>query len=102
MTLDITALSARDIVRKVQSSELTAEAVTRAFLERVLEKEPVLKAFAHLDAQAPIHEASALTLARLAGPLAGIPIDVCPMGGGDNATLNGSDAIGLKSEALTH
>lgn len=76
MSTDIAALSAREISRKVRSSELTAEAVTRAFLERIEASEPTLKAFAHLDPDAAIREATGLSPARLGGPLAGIPIGV--------------------------
>jgi len=76
MTLDITALTARDIARKVQASDLSAEAVARAFLDLALEKEPTLKAFVHLDAQAVLAEATGLSAGRRAGPLAGLPIGV--------------------------
>lgn len=92
MSTDITTLSAREIARKVQSSELTAEAVTRAFLERIQDCEPTLKAFAHLDPEAAIHEAADLSQARLAGPLAGIPIGVKDViNTADMPTAYGSD-----------
>jgi amidase len=76
MSTDITALSARAIAGKVQSSELTAEAVAQAFLDRAQELEPVLRAFVHLDGQAVVRESTALSRERLSGPLAGIPIGV--------------------------
>ena len=59
----------------------SAEATARSYLERVAEREPAVKAFAHFDADKILAEAraldqSALHQSGIRGPLFGVPVGV--------------------------
>ena len=45
-------LAATDIVRLIEAGELTAEAVVRSCLDRIRERDPVVRAWAYLDREA--------------------------------------------------
>ena len=45
-------LSAVEMVGRIASGSLTAEAVVQSCLERIAEREPVVRAWAHLDRDA--------------------------------------------------
>jgi Asp-tRNA(Asn)/Glu-tRNA(Gln) amidotransferase A subunit family amidase len=67
--------TALEAARRIADGSLTSEALVRACLERISEREPVVQAWQHLDLDA------ALKIARQAdqfgsGPLKGIPIGV--------------------------
>jgi Asp-tRNA(Asn)/Glu-tRNA(Gln) amidotransferase A subunit family amidase len=67
--------TALEAARSIADGSLTSEALVRACLERISEREPIVQAWQHLDADA------ALEMARRAdqfgsGPLKGIPIAV--------------------------
>ncbi|SHJ30174.1 Asp-tRNAAsn/Glu-tRNAGln amidotransferase A subunit [Roseomonas rosea] len=81
-------LSATDTARRLREGTLTATAVMEACLERACEREPVLRAFAHLDPEAALAEARAADARAAAGaplgPLHGLPLgvkDVLDVGG---------------------
>jgi Asp-tRNA(Asn)/Glu-tRNA(Gln) amidotransferase A subunit family amidase len=73
---DLTALSARDAAARVASGSLTAEALTRACLERIGARENVTGAWHYLDPDRAIAEARQRDRAATRGPLHGVPIGV--------------------------
>lgn len=68
--------SAREIAWRVARREVSAEAVARAFVERVQAREPGILAWQHFDAAQVIAQAQALDRAGAQGALAGVPIAV--------------------------
>ena len=69
-------LSAVELSRLIASRKLTAEALTRACLERIAEREPVVGAWQHLDADAAIRTARMIDAGPDRGLLHGLPIGV--------------------------
>ena len=73
MTMQANELTAVEAARRIDVGELTVEALVRACLERIEEREPELAAWAHLDrarvlAQARTHDGS--------GPMHGVPAGI--------------------------
>jgi Asp-tRNA(Asn)/Glu-tRNA(Gln) amidotransferase A subunit family amidase len=90
---DLTRLTAVDAAKRIESGSLTAEALTRAYLDRIAEREAVVGAWQHLDPAQAIAAAQALDRAPRRGPLQGIPIGVKDiMDTGDMPTTYGSRA----------
>ncbi len=90
---DLTHLTAVDAAKRIESGSLTAEALARACLDRIAEREPVVGAWQHLDPQQAIAAAQALDRGPRRGPLHGIPIGVKDiMDTGDMPTTYGSKA----------
>jgi amidase len=83
--MDLHRLSAIEIVTAVRTGRTTCEAVTRACLERIAEREPSVHAWAFLDRELAIAQARALDRSGASGPLSGVPfgvkdiIDTCDM-----------------------
>ncbi len=69
-------LSASEIARCVKAGEITAEAVTRACLDRIEARQADVQAWAYLDADQALDQARALDQGPHRGPLHGIPIGV--------------------------
>jgi Asp-tRNA(Asn)/Glu-tRNA(Gln) amidotransferase A subunit family amidase len=69
-------LSVSDIARGVGEGAYTAEAVTRACLDRIAAREPELRAWAFFDPDLALEQARALDRAPHRGPLHGVPIGV--------------------------
>jgi Asp-tRNA(Asn)/Glu-tRNA(Gln) amidotransferase A subunit family amidase len=69
-------LSACEIVRAVHEGALTAEAVTRACLDRIAEREDAVRAWAFLDRDLALNQARDRDLTKVKGPLHGLPIGV--------------------------
>ncbi len=69
-------LSACEIVRGVREGALTAEAVTRACLDRIASREGTVKAWAFLDPELALKQARARDRSKVKGPLHGLPIGV--------------------------
>jgi Asp-tRNA(Asn)/Glu-tRNA(Gln) amidotransferase A subunit family amidase len=69
-------LGAREAARKLAAREVTAEALVRACLERIDEREKTVGAWIHLDRDAAIAQAKALDAGPLRGPLHGLPVGV--------------------------
>ncbi|HSV70108.1 MAG TPA: amidase [Methylibium sp.] len=67
------ALDAWEAARRLARRELTAEALTRACLERIAEREADVHAFTALDADAALAQARALDAGACRGPLHGLP-----------------------------
>src|SRR5262245_15280530 len=76
MTQDLAQLSATDLARGLQSRTLTAEAVARACLARVAERDGELKAWVHLDEMQVLAQARALDQGPVRGLLHGLPVGV--------------------------
>ena len=77
---DPAALSAADAAEAIRERRLTSEALVRACLDRIAEREPDVQAWAHLDPDYALAQARArdgeLKLGRGAGPLHGVPIGI--------------------------
>jgi Asp-tRNA(Asn)/Glu-tRNA(Gln) amidotransferase A subunit family amidase len=67
---DLTALTAKDAARLIHDGKLTAEAVSEAYLAKIAEREPDIRAFAWFD---PAHARKSAASA-CKGPLHGLPI----------------------------
>ncbi|MGE0036576.1 MAG: amidase [Xanthobacteraceae bacterium] len=75
-TADLSKLTATEIVRATTAGEITCEAVTRACLERIAERESVVHAWASFDPELALAQARALDRATTRGPLHGVPVGV--------------------------
>jgi Asp-tRNA(Asn)/Glu-tRNA(Gln) amidotransferase A subunit family amidase len=90
---DLTRLTAVDAAGRIESGGLTAEALTRAYLDRIAERETTVGAWQHLNPAQAIAAAQALDRGPRRGPLHGIPIGVKDiMDTGDMPTTYGSRA----------
>ena len=69
-------LSAAAIVRLIEAGELTAEAVARSCLERIRDREPVVRAWASLDPEAVLEAARACDGSGTPGVLRGVPFGI--------------------------
>src|SRR5437773_4087446 len=69
-------LPAATLARLVESGELTAEAVVRSCLERIREREPVVRAWTHLAAEAALAAARACDKGGKHGMLRGVPFGI--------------------------
>ncbi len=69
-------LGALDAARRICRRELSAEALVRACLARIEEREAVVGAWTHLDADAALAQARALDAGPVRGPLHGLPLGV--------------------------
>src|SRR5712671_1872694 len=69
-------LSATTLARQIENGELTAEAVMRSCLDRIAEREPVIRAWAHLDRDAVLAAARASDKAHKRGVLKGVPFGI--------------------------
>ena len=92
---DPTALTAANAAEAIREHRLSSEALTRACLDRVAEREPAVQAWAHLDPDYALAQAKArdteLQSGRGIGPLHGVPIGVKDIfDTSDFATENGS------------
>src|SRR5437764_10776894 len=69
-------LPATALARLVEAGELTAEAIVRSCLDRIAEREPVIRAWTHLAAEAALAAARASDRGLAPGPLKGVPFGV--------------------------
>ena len=69
-------LPATALVRLIEGGELTAEAVVRSCLERIAEREPVVRAWGHLAAEAALAKAVDLDKAGKKTLLQGVPFGI--------------------------
>jgi Asp-tRNA(Asn)/Glu-tRNA(Gln) amidotransferase A subunit family amidase len=69
-------LTAVEITTAIRSGKTTCEAVTRACLERIAEREPRVLAWEFIDADLAIAQARALDSGGASGPLIGVPFGV--------------------------
>ncbi|MGE3839964.1 MAG: amidase [Vicinamibacterales bacterium] len=73
---DPTQLSAREAARQLASGRLSAEALVRACLDRITDREAEVQAWETVDSQAALAAARGLDRASSRGPLHGVPIGV--------------------------
>jgi Asp-tRNA(Asn)/Glu-tRNA(Gln) amidotransferase A subunit family amidase len=69
-------LAAVALARLVENGELTAEAIMRSCLDRIAAREPVIRAWAHLDRDAALAAARASDKGGKRGFLKGVPFGV--------------------------
>ncbi|MGH7093119.1 MAG: amidase family protein, partial [Stellaceae bacterium] len=69
-------LSAMEIAGAIDAGRLTAEAVVQSCLDRIRAREPIVRAWAHLDAGAVLAAARAADKVRRRGLLAGVPFGI--------------------------
>jgi aspartyl-tRNA(Asn)/glutamyl-tRNA(Gln) amidotransferase subunit A len=78
--MSLTHTSAAELVALQDAGRVTAAEIADAFLAAVRDREPVIRAFAHLDESAVRRQAAAVDAKRQAGarlgPLAGVPVAV--------------------------
>jgi Asp-tRNA(Asn)/Glu-tRNA(Gln) amidotransferase A subunit family amidase len=67
---------ATELARGIAAGEFTCEAVVRACLARIADREPVVHAWTNFDPQRALAEARALDRAASRGPLHGVPIGI--------------------------
>jgi Asp-tRNA(Asn)/Glu-tRNA(Gln) amidotransferase A subunit family amidase len=69
-------LSAATLARLIEGGELTAETVVRSCLDRIRERDPVVRAWAHLDPEQALQSARQSDRDGKRGPLKGVPFGV--------------------------
>ena len=69
-------LTASEIVQAIAARRTTAEAVARACLERIAEREPQVQAWQFLDPDLVLKQARSLDAGGGGGPLQGVPVGV--------------------------
>jgi Asp-tRNA(Asn)/Glu-tRNA(Gln) amidotransferase A subunit family amidase len=69
-------LSAATLARLIDNGELTAETVAQSCLERIGEREPVVRAWAHFDPEDALAAARACDRSTRRGVLRGVPFGV--------------------------
>lgn len=74
MKQKLSELTATEIVKMTQGGSVSAEAVTRACLERIAEREPAVQAWQFLDPELAIAQARAIDARSFRGPLHGVPV----------------------------
>jgi amidase len=67
-------LTATEIVSRISAGKTTAEAVARACLDYIAEREPAVQAWQFLDPKLVIQQAQALDSGNSIGPLQGVPV----------------------------
>lgn len=76
----LTEFDARPLAETIAGGRVKAEAVTRAYLDRIAEEDGALGAYAHFDADYALAQAVALdrhrSTGRAIGPLHGVPVAV--------------------------
>ena len=74
--MDLTKLSAIEIAAAIEAGDTTCETVTRALLDHIEAREPMVDAWEHLDPDAALATAKALDAGPSKGLIHGVPIGV--------------------------
>ncbi|MBM3522792.1 MAG: amidase, partial [Alphaproteobacteria bacterium] len=74
--MELWRLTASEAARKMGAGKLTSEAYIAACLARIAARETLVRAFAHIDAEAALAKARARDRETRRGPLHGIPVAV--------------------------
>ena len=74
MTVPLIEQSAGSLAAALRARTLTAEALARACLDRIAEREPVVQAWTTLDPDKVLAQARALDTGPWQGPLHGLPV----------------------------
>src|SRR5688572_7533005 len=69
-------LSATEVVRQIRAGKITAEAVVRAYIERIAERERDVQAWVYFDPDAALAQARAVDKRGAGGVLAGVAVGV--------------------------
>jgi amidase len=72
----LNALCATEIAAKIAAGEITCEAVTRDCIERIVAREPIVKAWVNFNPELALAQAHALDREPRRGALHGVPIGV--------------------------
>jgi amidase len=72
----LNTLSATEMAEGIAAGRFTSEAVVRACLDRIEEREKAVKAWAFLDRDLALAQARAADAGKLSGPLCGVPFGV--------------------------
>lgn len=75
-TTELNRLTAHEVVRGIKAGDFTAEAVTRACLDRIAARDGAVKAWAFVDPELALRQARALDAGPIRGSLHGVPIGV--------------------------
>jgi amidase len=73
---DLHRLTATEIVLAIQSGQSTCEAVTRACLDHIEEREPDVQAWQYLDPDLAVAQSRILDQSGRRGPLLGVPVGI--------------------------
>src|SRR3954451_15487101 len=76
MSMRLNTLSGLDAARRIASGEITSEALVRACLERIAERDADVRAWQFLDPELALSQARALDRNPARGPLHGVPLGV--------------------------
>ena len=68
--------TATEVVKKIKTGQVTAEAVMRDCLDRVAEREATIKAWAYLNPEQALKAAIEIDRGEKSAPLAGLPIGI--------------------------
>src|SRR3954471_12994824 len=68
----MTPLSATEVVKAIEAGTLTSEKLVQSCLDRIAERDPVVKAWVHLDRDLALRQARAADKAK-GGGLGGVP-----------------------------
>jgi Asp-tRNA(Asn)/Glu-tRNA(Gln) amidotransferase A subunit family amidase len=74
--MELLQCTASDLAQQLRAGTVTAEAVARACLERIEQREPDVRAWRHLDRDLILRQARALDASDERGPLHGLPIGI--------------------------
>ena len=74
--MNLTQLSATEIAAAIDAGDTSCEAVTRALLNRIEEREPTVDAWEYLDPDAALAAARKLDAGAPKGLIHGVPIGV--------------------------
>ena len=74
--MNLTRLSALEVAAAIKAGETTSEAVTRALLERIEEREPAVDAWEYLNPDAALSAAKRLDENPSTGLIHGVPVGV--------------------------
>ena len=70
------SLGAAEAARRIAEGSITSEALAAACLERIAERDPDVRAWAHIDPEAALAEARERDRTPPSGPLHGVPVGV--------------------------
>src|SRR5262245_487091 len=73
---ELNRLSATEAAALLARRELSAEALARACLARVAERERIVEAWAHIEPDRVLAQARALDAGGMRGPLHGLPVGI--------------------------
>ncbi len=74
--MELWQLTAAEAARRMEAGQLSSERYTAALLERIAAREPLVHAWAHVDADHALAQARACDRVPRRGPLHGIPVGV--------------------------